>query len=489
MSKLNRAKMEQITDHLWVGSQAVIDTALLTSARNYKKQVASRYRLLNENDIQHIEGNDIHLTLKVDGQLHFLFKDANECFLFNCNGRAIAGLSCLDEANLQWKHCDQVLLAGELYYPVKDGRSRVYDVTCALSSQAKDDSKLAFAAFDILDYNHETLFASYDAKMKLLSDSLPISGSSHRLENHQVDKNGIAAFYNQWVIEQGQEGLVCVDSKSKSIYKIKPRHHLDAVILGFTESLDTPNSLRVLLMGLMRMDGSFQVLCKVGSGFDDQQRREMHALLKPMAVESSFNCIDRNHTLFTLVRPEVVIEMAFHDLSEENSRGKMEMKPVLHYDPKEGYVSLLSEAFVSVLGPVFKRLRDDKEVNPTDLRLTQLADYVDLDNLKRGARSLDLAKSQVLKRDVYCKTIKGFLSIRKFITWKTNKHELDNDYPAFVFCYVDYSAGRATPLKRAVRIASSEDAIDKIFDDFKSKEIKKGWIQPEITYGAYKNTA
>ena len=73
---------------------------------------------------------------------------------------------------------------------------------------------------------------------------------------------------------EGEEGLVCVDEDNKAIYKIKPRHNVDAVILGFTESPDTPDSLRVLLVGLMRPDNSFQIFAKVGTGFDDEQRRE-----------------------------------------------------------------------------------------------------------------------------------------------------------------------------------------------------------------------
>lgn len=475
MSFYDTSKMEAMGKGVSIGQNALTDTWLLSLSRNYKKGVASRYRLLNESDIASIESSQLHASLKLDGQLHFLFKSGKECFLFNIKGRVITGLPLLEEAMKAFSGHEKILLAGELY--ANSSRSRVYDVTSALGTGAGEKAAaLSFAAFDLLEMDRENCRAMpFENKQKKLAELLSTKGKCHSLEYHNVDIKNLSQLYKTWVTEGEQEGIVCVDEQNHTVYKIKPKHNIDAVILGFTESPDVADSLRVLLTGLMRPDGSFQVFAKVGTGFDDEQRREFYHKLKAMAVPSAYRTTDRNHTLFTMVRPEIVIEFAFHDLIYENSAGKPEMKPVLTYTSAEGYKAQLPQPFVSLLGPVFKRIRDDKTVTPEDLRLTQLQSFVELDNLEKGAESLDLAQSSILKREVYKKETKGLVSVRKFIAWKTNKEKIDSNYPAFVFCYTDYSPGRKDPLKRVLRTAPDETSLNEIFNSYKEEEVKKGW--------------
>ena len=481
MSLIDTARMETLGEGLQVGSNALIDPELLGQARQYKKTVASRYRLMNEGDIKHIEGSNLKASLKLDGQLHFLAKVAGEVFLYNIKGRVISGLPLLETAAQQLADLDQALIAGELYYADAQGRPRVYDVTKCLSANGAANAKgLAFAAFDLLEMDNASCRGwGFDEKQAKLAEWFSDEGHCHSVEQHDIDTQGLSQLYKKWVVDGDEEGIVCVDEDNHTIYKIKPKHNVDAVILGFTESPDVADSIRVLLTGLMRPDGSFQVFAKVGTGFDEEQRRDLFKQLSAMAVPSAFKTTDRNHTLFTMVKPEIVIEMAFHDLIYENTAGKPEMKPVLKYDAEQGYETLLPQAFVSVLGPVFKRFREDKGITPEDLRLTQLQEFVDLDNLNQASKSLDLAASTVLSREVFCKTTKGLVSVRKFVSWKTNKETLDPNYPAFAFCYVDYSPGRKDPLKRVLRTAPTQEGIDTIFEEFKAAEIKRGWKPAE----------
>lgn len=481
MSVIDQARMEALGEGLKLGSNALLDSDLLGIARQFKKTVASRYRLLNEADIKHIEGSNLKASLKLDGQLHFLAKQGGEVFLYNIKGRVISGLPLLAAAEELLADVDQVVIAGELYCGDTANRPRVYDVTKALSAAGAASAKsLAFAGFDLLEMNNGNCRGQdFANKQKQLAELFPLEGQCHRVEQLDIDAKGLSQLYKKWVVDSDQEGIVCVDEDNHTIYKIKPKHNVDAVILGFTESPDVADSIRVLLTGLMRPDGSFQVFAKVGTGYDDEQRREFFKQLSAMAVPSAFKTTDRNHTLFTMVRPELVMEMAFHDLIYENTAGKPEMKPVLSYDPEQGYQTLLPQAFVSVLGPVFKRLRDDKGVTPEDLRLTQLQDFVDLDNLEQASKSLDLANSTVLSREVFSKTTKGLVSIRKFISWQTNKESIDPNYPAFAFCYVDYSPGRKDPMKKVLRTAPTREGIDAIYDAFKEEEVKRGWKPAE----------
>jgi len=80
-----------------------------------------------------------------------------------------------------------------------------------------------------------------------------------------------------------------------------------------------------------------------------------------------------------------------------------------------------------------------------------------------------------MKREVYTKTLKGKLMVRKFVMWKTNKENEGSEYPAYVVHFTDYSPGRKVPLDREVRISSSEDQINELFEELKKENIKKGW--------------
>jgi len=477
MSRIDAAKMNRVHGRLAVGPGALIDSDILALARNYKRNVATRFKLLAEGEIKHIQARELFASVKLDGQLHFLYRDRQECFLFNASGRVVTGLALLDDAEGALAARDSVVLIGELYYRREEERSRVYKVTAALGSEAQDKADgLAFAAFDLLVLNGESCARNGFARNQaLLAELVPASGPFHRVAQEPVDAKTLALKFRDWVREAGEEGVVAVAPETHVVYKIKPRHDVRAVVVGYTERPDEPGAVRVLLVALMRPDGSLQILSRVGTGFDDEQRRELFDRLAPGAAPSRYKETDGNHTLFTMVRPELVIEMAFHDLITESGTGKPQIKAVLEYRDDTGYQALLPEPFVALLGPVFRRTLDEMVPSPDEIALTQLAEYVDLGNLSTAARHLELSGSLVLRREVFKKTMKGLTSVRKFISWKTNKEDLDPDFPPYVFCFVDYSPGRQDPLQRVVRVAHSEEAIEGVFERFKAEEVKRGW--------------
>jgi hypothetical protein len=59
--------------------------------------------------------------------------------------------------------------------------------------------------------------------------------------------------------------------------------------------------------------------------------------------------------------------------------------------------------------------------------------------------------------------------------WKTNKSELNPDYPQFVVHWTDYSAGRGTPLDREVKTAPTAALAEDIAAKLIEENIKKGW--------------
>ncbi len=478
MSKIDAGKMATHPNGVEIGVDAITDVLLHKQAKEYKKNIASRYKLYSERDIRSFGDEKFHTSLKYDGQLHFLYKDSDEIFLFNPNGRVVQGLTCLEDAQAALKDVDQVLLAGELYSPNGDGRSRVYDVTSALGSAAGESAAtLSFVAFNVLEANGEDFQGSpAQEAVSWLADILPTEGLFRRADQRLLGKTEIMSLYTEQVVDNGHEGLVCVAPETPIIYKIKQRHNVDAVVVGFTERPDEPGKIRVLLTALQRPDGSFQIFSKVGGGFDEEERRSVFNMLHEDAVPSEYKEVDRNHTLFTMVKPKHVLEVSFLDLITETGSENPQMKAVLNFT-EEGYEACLAERFVTVIAPTFSRFRDDKEVNPQDLRLEQLRDLVDLDNLDGAARQLDLEAATICQRQVFTKESKGALGVRKFVSWKTNKESLDADFAPYVFCFVDYSPTRKSPMKRVVRTAQTVDEIEVIQQSFVDEYVKKGWVE------------
>jgi hypothetical protein len=91
-----------------------------------------------------------------------------------------------------------------------------------------------------------------------------------------------------------------------------------------------------------------------------------------------------------------------------------------------------------------------------------------------ASEKLDLKKSEILSREVYVKESKGTKMVRKFMVWKTNK-EATGKYPAYVFHYTDFSAGRAEMLKKEIKVSDSKKQIDEIFASEIMDNVKKGW--------------
>ena len=122
---------------------------------------------------------------------------------------------------------------------------------------------------------------------------------------------------------------------------------------------------------------------------------------------------------------------------------------------------------------VMTRLLPEAKSDPETIGYDQIADY--LHPSKADKQAAQLPESTVIRRDVWTKAAKGATAVRKLLVWKTNKEQDDPSYPAYVVHWTDYSAGRATPLDRDVRLAPDEKSALAIAEDLIAENIKKGW--------------
>ena len=105
------------------------------------------------------------------------------------------------------------------------------------------------------------------------------------------------------------------------------------VVVGFTERPDEPGTISALL----HTDGSIQLVAHVGTGYSENERVDIDKQLKPLGVPSLYIKTDGNHTLFTMVKPLVIIEMQFLDVITEHANGMPRTDAVLTYEEGTGY--------------------------------------------------------------------------------------------------------------------------------------------------------
>jgi hypothetical protein len=232
-----------------------------------------------------------------------------------------------------------------------------------------------------------------------------------------------------------------------------------------------------LLVGLMRSDSCLHVLGHVGGGFSDAERRGFLSDLKDMIVKSDYVEVN-DQVAYHMVRPEWVIEISVLDLIAQSTRGAPINKMVLNWNSAENRYQIIRRLpLVGMISPQYVRRRDDKGVNPTDLRLQQVSDIVEVAMVDRDARQLNLSPSQILRREVYVKQLKGQTMVRKLVMWQTNKQQETEDFPAFVVHFTDYSPNRKTALERDIRVSSSREQIDELWKELIDENIAKGWAK------------
>ncbi|MBR0458007.1 MAG: hypothetical protein IJJ26_02100 [Victivallales bacterium] len=287
-------------------------------------------------------------------------------------------------------------------------------------------------------------------------------------ETHGERKRNVQATFDEWVGEQGAEGLV-VHSELPMVWKIKPRHNIDAVIVGYTVA---DNGIRDIMLAVRREDGLFQAFGVFSNGFSDEQRQALVKELDAIKTESQFIQTDSCGIAFQMVRPERVVEVSVNELMSESNAGKVKTNPLLAFG-KTGWCSQGLVNGVSALGMSFERFRDDKTPEPVNVRISQLTDLCPFAKGKELSLA-NLPQSTLLRRQVFRKLQKDKVMLQKFLIWKTNKEE-SGLFPAFVFHYTDYSSGRKDFLKRDIRVSNDQDQITELYENAIAENIKKGW--------------
>jgi ATP-dependent DNA ligase len=483
---INKARLEtKLGDYAIASATALADTTPHQRAQEYRRHAGARMVALDKDDIRtKLPESEYHVSRKIDGEFTVLIFDGKQAATINPGGTVRMGLPFINEAAevLGKAGVKAALVAGELYVARPDGkRPRVHDVSrVARQPETKEELKsLRFAVFDLMELDGKPAPSSFAENWKRIVKTFEKGELARPVDAVFVKKvDEIEKKFEEWVEKDGEEGLVA-RSETAGTFKIKPRHTIDAAVVGFTEGTeDRKGMLHDLLLALMREDGTFHLFCRVGGGFTEDNRRSMFSDLKDRVVESEYAEVNPEHVAYEMVAPEWVVEISCLDLISQTTRGGSIDRMVLDWDKKQKkYGAIRRLPLVSVISPQFVRRREDKVITPSDLRMKQIADLVEVKMLDRCARQLALPKSELIKREVFTKVLKGQTMVRKLVMWKTNKEGEGSSYPAYVVHFTDFSPNRKTNLERDIRISNSREQIEALYAGLLAENVVKGWAK------------
>ncbi len=484
-SILNKEKLIQLLGDYYVGKAAdcILDPDILRQVRMRRRQLGRMMMALDRDKAKYrIPAGDYFISRKIDGEFTCLVYRDGEAFTVNPGGTVRMGAEFHKRAakHLKKAGVKSALIGGELYVNRPDGkRAWVHDVVRVARKPEDEDAvdSLGFGIFNIYDLDGKDYSMHYADAIQKVQEIFGKDGLVHSVETVVGDEKEIFKLFSKWVDEEDAEGVV-VRSDTAGVFKIKPRHTLDLAVVGFTEGIDDRSGmLHSMLLAVVRSDGSFQIVSRVGGGFSDDQRIEILKLLNPQVVESEYAEVNSDRVAYQMIKPGLVIEISCLDIISRTSHGSTIDRMIIEWDEdKKHWEGIRRLPLCSIISPQFLRIRDDKTANADDVKISQLSDITEIPDLERVADDLILPLSTVIERVVATKTLKEATMVRKLLLWKTNKEEASRDHPAYVLHLTNYSPNRKEPLQHEIRVSSSEEQIKMLMENWKEKYIVGGWV-------------
>lgn len=460
---------------------ALLDQELLGRLKHYKRQVAKRYRVVEPDLIERLlpEGEPLFVSPKLDGELWFLVHQAGEVALVAYNGRVLEGIGALDGVKEKLKGAPDLVIAGELVAAPSTGERPRNHHTGAALSDGKLEPTLSFHAFDLAEEGTvDTLLLPYETRLASLRRYLgeaPVGpGGLGVVPTERGAGSLVAQRYREWIPPAKYEGVVVRNERGLT-YKIKPTMTIDLVVLAYGERITGDvRQVRELEVGLVRDDGTFQLVGSVGTGLSEDDRSRWHARLAAVETASSFRLANREGTLCRFVKPEIVVEVRVSDLLSTDAWDAPIRRMSLAYDSEAGYRPLMETRTAVMIHPTLLRERTDKRPDALSAGISQITEYLEGVAIEGAGAAPVRATSEVVRRDIYVKETKGHVAVRKVVVIRTNK-DREGSHPPFVVHFTDYSAGRKTPLETSLRTAATQESADRAVEAWTAENVKKGW--------------
>src|SRR6478672_4175296 len=389
------------------------DPTLQNRAQEYRRQISGKTRPLSGEDVftKIPKTKGYYVSRKYDGEFAMLIWDGESLISVNPGGTVRFGLPCYEEAEklLKKAKVKQALFGAEIYLMTDVTRAHpVQQVVRVLRApkSVNELDKLGLAVFDIIEIDGkpiDTTKGVYDKLKKIFGKGKRVHPPELKIADTQEE---IMEAFTDWVIGEGAEGLVVRHDRA-GWFKVKSRHNIDVAIIGYSEGTDNRKGLlHDILVAVVRNDGTFHELARVGGGFTEEDRRTIADEMKRRVVTSDYVAVNNDYVAYEMIHPGPVIEISCLDLLPETSKGDPVKRMVLDWDGK-AYTALSRMPLASVISPQFVRYREDKEANVEDVNIRQITNLVPVIDVDKTARAAGAEASQLLERVVYTKIMRG----------------------------------------------------------------------------------
>lgn len=328
------------------------------------------------------------VSLKIDGDSSLVHFDGKQSVVWNKRGRWRRNFHITDQitASLKKKGVKSAQILGELYAVGEDGMAlRLNEISSIIVSpktQERQDS-IRFAGFDLLELNGKDFSETpYEERVSKLIGLL--EGEAIMVVPFYQSKGGMKEVEQAWeegMKEPNFEGLVLRFEGEPKSYKIKMKGTADLAVFGFyrgktTETGRDKDRVGGGVLAWMLPNGDFVYAGRSVIGKSLKEKDELLELLlkdsvdapliklRGRTVDNSITHDPKGRGTITMVTPKMVGEFKYRGINWSE-------KPVFRFT--KGKVEVVGKMEAPTMFQAsFHRWREDKGVNPHDLRMEQI---------------------------------------------------------------------------------------------------------------------
>jgi bifunctional non-homologous end joining protein LigD len=207
---------------------------------------------------------------------------------------------------------------------VLDGEIVAYDRNGTLLSFSQwktSDNYFSYVVFDILELNGKSLLRQPLLERKKMLDAVVHSKKNIEKIIFTPDGSKLYALmkknHMEGVIAKDPESLYYSDVRTNNWLKIKLTKTVDCIIAGFTQE---KRAISSLALALFTRNKKLQYIGKVGTGFNQENIKELHTLLKPLQTELSpiEKTLQEIPKGIHWVKPKIVAEIAYGEFTPQD---------------------------------------------------------------------------------------------------------------------------------------------------------------------------
>ncbi len=257
---------------------------------------------------------------------------------------------------------------GELYAVDAEGKPLPYPqaITILRRPEGRED-RIRLAVYDLAEVDGRDVSRLPYAERHALIEHYFANGELVTpVVVYRGDVGVLREVWKSRVLSGAYEGLVV--HAGNDVVKLKPVITQDLAVISVSFSKKHPELMGSLGLAYMDPEGRYRYAGQVGTGFSQAERKYWAGYAREHTARRA------GDTLF--VHPEVVIEVQSKEINVHDS-------PVF-----DSSLELIGQ-LTSGIGrePRFIRIREDKQVNPQDLRLTQIPNFSEKTPINSWLRS------------------------------------------------------------------------------------------------------